>query len=99
MQSCPHHKTVTFIEGYTDFTESFFESAFSLSKIFYDLEENTCDIDFDFSIMEANEQIKLNETKFANDKNDYQSGALLAEFNSLQAFLSRIRPNSGNKAA
>ena len=76
MQSCPHDQTVDFIEGYTDFTESFFESVISLSKIFYDLKENTCDIDFDFSIMEANEQTKLNETNFANEKEDYRRGAL-----------------------
>lgn len=98
LQDCPHDQSVAFIEGYTDFTNSFFESVISLSKIFYDLKEKTCDIDFNFSSMEANEQITRNETKFAKEMEDYRGGALLAEHNSLQAFLILYKLNSGSKA-
>ncbi len=95
---CPRGQSAAFIAGYTDFTETFFESVISLSKIFYNLEEKTCDIDFEFSSMEANEQISLNAIKFTKEKEEYQKGALLAEFNSLQCFLEAYRPN-WNKAA
>lgn len=99
MQACPNNQSMPFREGYTAFTKSFFESVISLSEIFYDLEENTCDIDFDFSSMEAVEQIRLNEINFVKDQEEFRKGALLAEFNSLKIVIATYKPKSGKMVA
>ncbi len=99
MQVCPNEQSVFFIKGYAIFTESFFESITSLSKIFYDLEENTCDIDFEFSAMEALEEVKKYEKKLVKDQEEYLKGALLAEFNSLRIVLSTYKPRAGKIVA